>query len=42
MVSDSKRISDDRQCRVYGATGWEEAAIHYVKVIEIVSLAIDV
>jgi hypothetical protein len=42
VVSDAQCIRHNRQCRIYGCAGGEEAAVHYVQIVEIVSLAVDV
>src|SRR5262245_55924765 len=42
MVADAKRVGHDRQSRVNCITGGEEAAIHDVKVFEIMCLAVRV
>ena len=42
MVSDAQCIRHNRQCRIYGRAGGEEAAVYDIHVVEIVSLAVDV
>ena len=36
MIADAQRIGNDGECRIYRAGGAEKAAIHDVKIVELV------
>lgn len=42
MSPHSQRIRYDRECRIHCRTRREEAAVHHVKVVEVVRLAVHV
>src|SRR4029077_5297950 len=42
MIADAQRIGNDGECRIYRAGGAEKAAIHDVKIVELVRFAIAI
>ena len=42
MIANAQRICNDRQSRIYRPTRREKAPIDYIKIVDVVSLAIDV
>src|SRR5271165_1077238 len=42
VIPDSERIGHNRERRIYGGAGREEAAVHYVEIVELVGLAVNV
>jgi len=42
MIADAQRIGNDGECRIYSAAGAEKAAIHDVKIVELVRFAVAI
>ena len=42
VITDSKRVGDDRERRIHSRTRREEAAVHNVQVVEIMGFAIGI
>ena len=42
MIAHAQGICDNRESRIHRATGYEETAIHYVKILQVVRAAVEV
>src|SRR4051812_46734618 len=42
VIADSQSVGDNRESGIYRCARWEEAAIDYVEVVEVVGLAIEI